>query len=234
MIALALAEARRVVLRAAASTLVLRDAAHGIEVLMVKRSANATFMPGSYVFPGGAVDAADADGMLDEPALRERIGVVTGIGDRANASAVAALRECREECGLDLGSTRVLHPWARWITPLGLPKRFDTVFFVAPAPAGQVPRPDDRETTTLEWVAPQTALAAQAAGTFQMEFATVAIQRSLLPFAERSVADVLARAAALHALQPVHPRLVLDAAQRIVGVRLPGEPGYDALAGDGP
>jgi 8-oxo-dGTP pyrophosphatase MutT (NUDIX family) len=234
MIALPLAEARRVVPRAAASTLVLRDGARGIEVLMVKRSANATFMPGSYVFPGGAVDAADAHGMLDEPALRERIGVVTGVGERANAYAVAALRECREECGLDLGSTRVLQPWARWVTPLGLAKRFDTVFFVAPAPAGQVPRPDEGETTTLEWVAPGAALAAQAAGTFPMEFATVAIQRSLLPFAGGTVADVLAHAAALRALRPVHPRLVLDAAQRIVGVRLSGEAGYDALAGDGP
>ena len=234
MIALALAEARRIEPRTAASTLVLRDGAHGIEVLMVRRSANATFMPGSYVFPGGAVDAADADAVVDEPALRERIGVVTGVGERASACAVAALRECREECGLDLGSTRVLQPWARWITPLGLPKRFDTVFFVAPAPAGQVPRPDEGETTTLEWVAPRAALAAQAAGTFQMEFATVAIQRSLLPFAERRVADLLAHAAALRQMAPVHPRLVLDAAQRIVGVRLPGDSGYDALAGDGP
>jgi 8-oxo-dGTP pyrophosphatase MutT (NUDIX family) len=234
MIALPLAEARRVVPRAAASTLVLRDGARGIEVLMVQRSANATFMPGSYVFPGGAVDAADADAVTDEPALRERIGAVTGVGEHADAHAAAALRECREECGLDLGSTRVLHPWARWVTPLGLPKRFDTVFFVAPAPAGQVPRPDEGETTTLEWVAPRAALDAQADGRFQMEFATIAIQRSLLPFAERTVADLLGHAAALRALQPVHPRLVLDAARRIVGVRLPGDAGYDALAGDGP
>ena len=234
MLALALPAARQVVPRAAATTLVLRDGVQGIEVLMVKRSASATFMPGSYVFPGGAVDACDADAAIDEPALLERIGRVTGVGERAGAYAVAALRECREECSLDLGSTRVLQPWSRWVTPLGLPKRFDTVFFVAPAPAGQVPRPDEGETTTLEWQAPRAALAAQAAGTFQMEFATVATVRSLLPFAERAVADVLAHAAALTHIAPVHPRLLLDAAQRIVGVRLPGEAGYDALAGDGP
>ena len=233
MLALALPEARRVVPRAAASTLVLRDGALGIEVLMVKRSTSATFMPGSYVFPGGAVDAADADASIDEPALPERIGRVTGIGERAGAYAAAALRECREECALDLGSTRVLQPWARWVTPLGLPKRFDTVFFVAPAPAGQVPRPDEGETTTLEWIAPQAALAAQGAGAFQMEFATVAIQRSLRPFTEGKVSDVLAHAAALTRIAAVHPRLVLDASRRIVGVRLPGDAGYDALAGDG-
>src|SRR6185295_12615649 len=161
--ALDLLTARGVRRRAAATTLVLRDAAPGIEVLMVKRSPHASFMPGSYVFPGGAVDTADADAALDEPrdALRLRVGGVTGVGEQAPAVAVAALRECREECHLDLGSTRALQPWSRWVTPLGLPKRFDTVFFVARAPTGQVPRPDAGETTTLEWVAPGAALAAQ-------------------------------------------------------------------------
>ena len=234
--ALDLLTARGVRRRAAATTLVLRDAAPGIEVLMVKRSPHASFMPGSYVFPGGAVDTADADAALDEPrdALRLRVGGVTGVGEQAPAVAVAALRECREECHLDLGSTRALQPWSRWVTPLGLPKRFDTVFFVPRAPTGQVPRPDSGETTTLEWVAPGAALAAQAAGGFPMEFATVATVRSLLPFARRTVADVLAHATAQPALRPVHPRLQLDAQRLIVGVLLPGEPGYDALEGDGP
>jgi recombination protein RecT len=141
-------------------------------------------MPGAYVFPGGAVDASDADAAVDEPhaALIERIGRVTGVGERAPAYAVAALRECREECALDLGSTRALQPWSRWVTPLGLAKLFDTLFFVASAPAGQVPRPDEGETTTLEWIAPRRALDGHAAGGFQMEFATVATVRSLLPF----------------------------------------------------
>jgi 8-oxo-dGTP pyrophosphatase MutT (NUDIX family) len=203
---------------------------------MVKRSPHATFMPDAYVFPGGAIDAADADTATDEPspALIERIGRITGIGERAPACAVAALRECREECHLDLVTTRALQPWSRWVTPLGLPKRFDTVFFVARAPADQVPRPDEAETTTLEWVAPRAALEAYAAGTFRMEFATIATVRSLLPFAERAVRDVLDHAAAQRDLPPVHPRLRLDGDRRIVGVLVPGEPGYDELAGDGP
>lgn len=236
MQALALPAARAVVPRAAATTLVLRDGSGGPQVLMVKRSPHAAFMPGAYVFPGGAVDAADADAALAEPhaALVERIGRVTGTGERARACAVAALRECREECHLDLGSTRALQPWSRWVTPLGLPKRFDTVFFVARAPEGQVPRPDERETTTLEWIAPRSALEAHAAGALQMEFATVATVRSLLPFAEGRVQQILGHAAALRQLHPVHPRLKVDADRRIVGVLLPGEPGYDALEGDGP
>ncbi|HET7527512.1 MAG TPA: NUDIX domain-containing protein, partial [Burkholderiaceae bacterium] len=68
MHALALPAARDVVPRAAATTLVLRDSTRGPEVLMVKRSPHASFMPGAYVFPGGAVDAGDADAALDEPA----------------------------------------------------------------------------------------------------------------------------------------------------------------------
>ncbi|MDE2454548.1 MAG: NUDIX hydrolase [Burkholderiales bacterium] len=228
--------ARAVVPRAASTTLVLRDAASGFEVLMVKRSPHASFMPGAYVFPGGAIDAADADATGPESAaeLAERICRVTRVGARALAYAAAALRECREECGLDLGSTRALQPWSHWVTPLGLPKRFDTLFFVARAPAGQVARPDHAETTTLEWVAPRAALEAHGAGRFQMEFATVQTVRSLLPFGGGAVQALLDHAAALADLPPLHPRLKLDAGRQLRGIALPGEPGYEALEGDGP
>ena len=234
MQALALSAARAVVPRAAATTLVLRDSAGGPEVLMVKRSPNASFMPGAFVFPGGAVDAADAEGTTEETAvaLAQRIGRVTGVGDRALAYAVAALRECREECGLDLGSTAVLQPWSHWVTPLGLPKRFQTLFFVCRMPVGQVARPDEGETTTLEWVVPRAALQAQAAGSFQMEFATLSTVRSLLPFADRDVQAILAHAAAQAHLPPLHPRISVDEAGRVVGVLLPGESGYRDLMGD--
>ena len=236
MQALDAAAARAIVPRAAATTVVLRDSPRGPEALMVKRSAQATFMPGAYVFPGGAVDAADADAASDEPVvlLLERIGRVTGVGALARAYATAALRECLEECALDLGSTHALVPWSHWVTPLGLGKRFDTLFFVARAPEGQEPRVDAGETTTLEWVAPRAALDAHAAGRFPMEFATVTTVRSLVPFAQSTVQAILDHAAKQTHLPPVHPRIVLDGARRIVGVRLPGEPGYDALEGDGP
>ena len=45
--------------RAAATVLLLRDTPAGIEVLMTRRSATASFAPGAYVFPGGVIDAAD-------------------------------------------------------------------------------------------------------------------------------------------------------------------------------
>lgn len=255
-----------VVPRRAATTLVVRDGATGLEVLMVRRSLAATFMPGAYVFPGGAVDAADASpasaARCDEPAasLAARVGAVAGVDD-ALSFVVAALRECFEECGLWLGDpaagavdhaalrrrlhagetlaelaagaglrlpTRALAPWSRWVTPAGMHKRFDTMFFVARAPSGQAASVDEGETTTLAWVDPPQALRSHAAGDFPMEFATVRTVESLAPFAPGTVDALLAHARAQARVPLVEPRLQLDAEGRIAAVLLPGEPGYDA------
>jgi 8-oxo-dGTP pyrophosphatase MutT (NUDIX family) len=259
--------------RPAATTLIVRDSTAGLEVLMVRRSLQASFMPGAYVFPGGAVDAADGApahmAACDEPAetLARRIGAVTQVGALAAAYAVAALRECFEECGLWLGApdrpnpaagdwatlrarrhggetlatlsanagcplaTSALQPWSHWVTPVGLPKRFDTLFFVTRAPAGQVPEVDAGETTTLAWVRPPAALAAFSRGEFPMEFATVRNLESMHTFATARVEELLAHAASRNHLPPVQPRLQLDAERNIVGVLLPGQQGYDtALA----
>jgi len=267
--------ARAVVPRPAATTLVVRDGEAGLEVLMVRRSMQASFMPGAYVFPGGAVDAADGDdttlSLADEDAgaLQRRIGEVTQVGSQAAAFAVAALRECLEECGLWLGqdahagaspgeagrreamrarlhageplgrlaaeerwplATSVLQPWSHWVTPLGLPKRFDTLFFVAPAPAAQEPSVDAGETTTLAWVHPPEALAAHGRGEFQMEFATVRTVESLAPWATQGIAALLAHAAAQRHLPPLHPRLRVSAPGGHVAILLPGQPGYEEAA----
>lgn len=264
-----------VVPRPAATTLIVRDGAAGLEVLMVRRSLQASFMPGSYVFPGGAVDAADGspahaaacDESVDQ--LTRRIGRVTQVGEQALACTVAALRECFEECGLWLGApdhhaladggwarlrerlhagetlaalaeaagaplaTSALQPWSHWVTPVGLPKRFDTLFFVARAPAGQVPEVDAGETTALAWVHPPAAVAAQARGEFQMEFATMRTVESLLPFATAGSGALLAHAAAHASLPALHPRLQCSTDGRILGVLLPGQPGYDEAGASG-
>jgi len=260
--------------RPAATTLIVRDGAAGLEVLMVRRSLQASFMPGAYVFPGGAVDAADGSAeqlaACDETAqaLARRVGSVTQVGALAAAYAVAALRECFEECGLWLGagphtpppaelealrarlhggeslaalaaaagsrlSTKALQPFGHWVTPVGIPKRFDTLFFVAQAPEGQQPTVDAGETTTLAWVHPPQALQAHARDEFQMEFATVQTVQSLQPHAGGTARQLLEHAATLTSLPPLHPRVVIDAESIIRGVRMPGQPGYDEAYGAG-
>jgi hypothetical protein len=137
------------------------------------------------------------------------------------------------EAGYPL-ATSALQPWSHWVTPVGMPKRFDTLFFVAQAPLGQHAAADLAETTALSWIHPAAALAAHARGEFQMEFATVTTVRSLLPWADAGVRELLAHAASLRELPAVHPRLRRSLDGKIVGVVLPGEPDYAALGGPWP
>jgi len=208
---------------------------------MLRRSLDATFMPGAYVFPGGAVDAddasQDAQACCDEPQQGERLGAWGG------AHAVAALRECFEECGLWLGAgpsdpaalhaararlrgrecgidalsralglplaTSALWPFAHWVTPIDVAKRFDTRFFVALAPDDQAPAADATETTSVCWVEPRDALARFERGEFQIEFATRENLRALAAFA--GVQALLDHALTPRAIQTVHPRVAVGA-----------------------
>ncbi|WP_370879061.1 NUDIX hydrolase [Gemmobacter fulvus] len=142
-------------IRPAATIILTRQGPGGPEVLMGQRGAGAAFMPSKYVFPGGAVDASDAQVPLAtplDPLCQARLR-----GDiAAEALAAAALRELFEETGLALGvpgtwpvappegwagfAARGLRPVAdglrfvfRAITPPGRPRRFDARFFLADA-----------------------------------------------------------------------------------------------------
>lgn len=148
-----------------ATVMVLRDGVDGLEVLMIRRHADAGVLGGVHVFPGGKLDPADTNvsspsldrhdawyaQMLAEPDLPP--GVARGL-------FAAALRETTEECGLRL-STNDLHPWSRWITPRQpsvTHKRFDTRFFVAPMPSDQQVLHDGVEATEAVWMRPGLAL----------------------------------------------------------------------------
>lgn len=145
-------------LRHAATVLVVRrDGPEGPRVLMGMRGAGAAFMPSKYVFPGGALDAADAEIPLAtalNPICARRLAqeAPAGLGP---ALAAAAVRELWEETGQILGQRA---PWpappADWagfaeagfrpaaapltfvfraITPPGRPRRFDARFFLIDA-----------------------------------------------------------------------------------------------------
>lgn len=133
----------------AASVLVLRD--NPFEVLMIQRHENSSFVPSAWVFPGGAVDAADGDpGTLD-------------------AARNAAIREVFEETAIRLEGELV--PTSRWITPAGLPKRFDTWFFLASVPRDVPVTLQQSEAVDFVWIAPKDVLARRRE--FSMVFPTI-------------------------------------------------------------
>lgn len=92
--------------RAAATVVVLRDAKHGLEVLLIQRHSQSDVLGGAYVFPGGKVDDADARadalGLLDQApaALHQRLGEPGLSAVEAAAIFVAAAREAFEESGI--------------------------------------------------------------------------------------------------------------------------------------
>ncbi|TVP72310.1 MAG: NUDIX hydrolase [Nitriliruptor sp.] len=95
----------------------------------------------------------------------------------------------REELVLDLDAMAM---WSWWVTPQGLPRRYDTRFLVAGMPAGQAATHDAVETTSMRWIPPADALAAHAEGRLHVIFPT---RRTLEQLAtHRDAASVLAAA----------------------------------------
>ena len=113
----------------AASVIVLRDGP--LEVLMIRRHADSSFVPDAWVFPGGVMDDEDN-------------------GD----FRVTAARELREETGIVVDPSELV-PTSRWITPVGLPKRFDTWFFLAVVPRDVAITIQQSEATEFLWIEPK-------------------------------------------------------------------------------
>jgi len=171
--------------RLAATVALLRAGHRGPEVLLTERPATMAFGPRLHVFPGGALDPADAD-----PALLARLRP-SRIGDPARLHgapfAVAAIREAWEEAGVllasgpglpsmpapadaagssfrDLVLERELElrgdwlaPLSRWVTPPVVPRRYDARFFVAWLPDDAAPAFDPREVVGHDWMTPVAA-----------------------------------------------------------------------------
>ena len=129
---------------------------------------------------------------------------------------------CRAE-GLRL-SAGDIHYFAHWITPRGAPRRYDTRFFVAAAPPGQIAAHDAGETIADVWISPHDALAQHRAGEIEIIFPTI---RNLQAIGRFTTSAALLQAAeeASSAVPAIEPRVVPDGnGMRIV---LPGDPGYE-------
>lgn len=165
-------------IRDAATIIVLRNRRDDPSVLMGQRGAGAAFMPGKFVFPGGAVDQGDT--AIDVGALPDPCGARLAEDSLVPppALAAAAIRELWEETGQILGRAadwadapqgwrgfagtghrpcgRALQYFFRAVTPQGRPRRFDARFFLVDA-AHLASDPDDfgraeDELSHLQWV----------------------------------------------------------------------------------
>jgi 8-oxo-dGTP pyrophosphatase MutT (NUDIX family) len=116
----------------------------------------------------------------------------------------------------------LLVPYAHWITPVGMPKRFDTWFFLAEAPPEQVGLHDGKESTDSIWLSPRDALEGGANGRFTLPFPTTRnlIKLGKQPGVQAALDD--ARASSVVTVTPVVTRHG-DKRQ----LRIPAEAGYD-------
>lgn len=197
--------------RAAATVILLRDSEvdGSLEVLLLRRTEAARFMPNVWVFPGGSLDPEDGEGL---PGL-----------------ATCARRELTEECGIELAPDTELVTLARWVTPEVIKTRFDTWFFLAAAPANAIAVPDGSEMTAERWVSPAIALEEYAAEEFAIVFPTVKQLEALVPHADTATALAAAKADP-NATRQILPKVIGD--ERHHRVVLPHEDDYPT--GDSP
>jgi len=249
--------------RQAATVVVLRRSDAGMQVLLMRRAPrDGDIHSGASFFPGGLLDAADAEGCalcsgLDDAQASARLGLPSG----GLAYWFAALRECFEEAGLlyaaaqdrshldaaqlaliatqrdalnrreltmasicqrfgiHLAADRIVY-LDHWLTPPGVPKRYDTRFFVTEAPELQVASQDDHETDAQLWLTPAEALERRK------ELKLAPPTWKILELLQRlgDVDAVLAHARALPSVPCIMPRLATGSK----GLRpvMPDEPPY--------
>ena len=185
---------------AASVVLMRRGGKHGqraLEVLLLQRDPNAAFFPGAWVFPGGACDPEDGEG--------------------PDAYRACAIRELREEAGIDLPVDEEMVPFCRFITPEVVPRRFDAWFFLALAPAHTPPKIDGSEIVDARWFRPAAALASADDGGVGLAFPT-RIQLGWL--AEHATSSDALDAYRGRSVEPLIPELISDGEEtRVV---LPG------------
>ena len=251
----------------AATVTLVRDSRDGMEVLLLQRNHQSGFMPGMFLFPGGALDPEDAAAEvvdlccgLDEQQAAAALGTAAG----PLAYWAAAIRECFEEAGmllaydaagelvklkdravreryaayraglnagerafvellrteaLRLAADRLTY-FSHWITPVGAPRRYDTRFFVAEAPAEQDALHDNRETIHHVWMSPGAALDRFRSGEFKMRTPTV---KTLEDFAQYALASRLIEGMrARREIPAILPR-INERGERV----MPGDPGYE-------
>ena len=134
--------------RPSATLVLLRDGSDDLQVLLLRRGRQLSAFAGAWAFPGGVTEKTDRS--------------PGGSNSSQMTARHTAVRELAEETGLTVDPD-VLVPLSRWTTPVVMPHRFDTWFFLAAAPRAQV-RVDHSEIHDHRWISPREALQNHRAG----------------------------------------------------------------------
>jgi 8-oxo-dGTP pyrophosphatase MutT (NUDIX family) len=206
-------------LRPAGTVILLRETpGTGLELLMIRRGEQLAFGGGAWAFPGGRVEEDDhvvaravcpdlegdaaEDAAARVAAIRETIeevGIVPGLAMPPSDPMIGSIRQ-RLKDGVPFSALLAekvrwidpagLIPFARWIPPGNIARRFDTRFFVARVPQDVVPHVDGEECTSALWATPAEMLDQRAEGRIAMMFPTRCNVARLAPF--KTYPDVMA------------------------------------------
>jgi 8-oxo-dGTP pyrophosphatase MutT (NUDIX family) len=191
---------------------------------MVERASGMAFAGGALVFPGGRIDEADrilakplglADGAARVAAIRETIeetAVAIGVDPLPSVDDTVAMQdalvadrlfsELLDDAGLGLDLT-ALTPLARWLPNFHVTRRFDTLFFIARAPAGEWrPNVIEGECSGAYWLTAADALERERSGDARLIFPT---RRNLERLARHDSFEAMLADARAHPIEPITP-----------------------------
>lgn len=205
----------------AATLVLMRPVPSAPELLMIERGADMAFAPGAMVFPGGRIDpddhvlGGDALGAAKVAAIRETIeetGIAVALKPPPGEALEAAIRAhlhggvpfsallSRHRLALDPDA---LVPFARWRPTFRETRRFDTLFFLARAPAdSSLPTADAAESVHALWITAGEVLARAEEGEAHIIFPTRRNLERLARFASFEEAAADARAHRVEAIVP--------------------------------
>ena len=199
------------------------------------------------MFPGGRIDAADRilaesmgrpDDAAKVTAIRETIeetGVIPGISGQAEPviglelqkalHSGAEFGDLLDRRGLQL-ALDALTPFARWMPAFKQPRKFDTIFYIAPAlPGDWRPNPQESECVAAEWASPSELLGRIDRGEASAIFPT---KRNLERLAQHATLDEMVADARAHSIETIIPWVEEIAGERHVCI--PEGRGYPVIS----
>jgi 8-oxo-dGTP pyrophosphatase MutT (NUDIX family) len=218
----------------AATLIAIRERQGGSpELLMVERAEGMAFAGGALVFPGGRIDEQDpvlaGEGFAARiAAIRECIeetAVPVGLSPVPGRDLTLELQRAlldneplavlldRHGLQLDLDA---LVPFARWVPKFHATRRFDTLFFLAPAPGPDwQPNIVEGECSAAFWITARQALDRDRRGEARLIFPT---RRNLERLALHDSFDALAADALAHPIEPISPWVEEEDGQSFVTI----------------